>query len=338
MASYSTILNNLQLWDQAANTTRVAIAKAIAQKLGPDYMYIGFKRYTAGGQTHEIMAVEHQPTMMVFMIIPGGTFMMGNSYGERAICEKNKWTGDIAETPSHEVELRAFMLSEFVTTEFAYRAAFPELAGKPWEIGEDHPKEAVSRTQAMNWCKHFGFRLPTEAEWEYACRAGTETVFFWGDDPDPSYAWMLDNYDYPDQEEYRNHTAQEHRNRTNAFGLIDMLGNLSEWVRDDSHLYYDHDHNTGYYLSDERNSDGILRGGCFQYNWKFLRCATRIACADYGDTGIGFRPAAQLPIVEGSEEATASEIGKSQRAGHSPAAEPPKASQAAPKKPWWKVW
>ena len=140
---------------------------------------------------------------------------------------------------------------------------------------------------------------------------------------------MKSNYGGGD--EYKGHSSREHLHKTNAFGLIDMLGSLGEWVQDDRHKYEWHDPNDGCYESDDPKSDGILRGGCFMYDWKFNRCATRIACSDYGDSGIGFRAAKDIPALEGMFDENKVEIGKSVRQN-------PSSEGGTEKKPWWKPW
>ncbi len=72
-----------------------------------------------------------------------------------------------------------------------------------------------------------GLRLPTDAEWEHACRAGSETTFFWGDAADPAWCWWLDSAGG------RPHAPEEHADRANAFGLVDPSGNVAEWCEDD---------------------------------------------------------------------------------------------------------
>jgi hypothetical protein len=103
----------------------------------------------------------------------------------------------------------------------------------PWNLkgeGPEHPAYYVSWAEAVEFCKKIGqeFRLPTEAEWEYACRAGSQTRFYYGDDPNESelsqYAWWWENSD--------GQTHPVGQKKPNAWGLHDIHGNVREWCLD----------------------------------------------------------------------------------------------------------
>jgi formylglycine-generating enzyme required for sulfatase activity len=93
----------------------------------------------------------------------------------------------------------------------------------------DLPVTGVSWLAAQAWLARAGdgLRLPREAEWEHACRAGSAGAWFWGDAFDPAWCWCLDNAGG------RPHACAEHAGRANAFGLVDMAGNVSEWCQDE---------------------------------------------------------------------------------------------------------
>jgi formylglycine-generating enzyme required for sulfatase activity len=123
-----------------------------------------------------------------------------------------------------------------------------------------------------------GLRLPSEAEWEYACRAGTTTKYFWavphrrtggsGDEMDDSYCW------YKGNSESRTHAVTEHTNKANAFGLVDMSGHVWEWCEDQ----WIGDYKNGPYDSLPRTSNSpyrVLRGGCWLYGKGNCRSAFR---------------------------------------------------------------
>ena len=103
---------------------------------------------------------------------------------------------------------------------------------------DDEPAASMTQFAAKQYTKFLSllvddfYRLPTEAEWEYACRAGTKTRFYFGDDPKEidKHAWHYDNAD-----EYRNSVGQK---LPNPFGLYDMYGNVSEWVLDQLSLIH----------------------------------------------------------------------------------------------------
>ncbi|HEX6650912.1 MAG TPA: SUMF1/EgtB/PvdO family nonheme iron enzyme [Pyrinomonadaceae bacterium] len=181
-----------------------------------------------------------------------------------------------------------------------------ELAGLPkdqWVYPETIDSTAGLELPA-NYLHRTGYRLPTEAEWEYAARAGTKTAWHFGDDLSllPRYAW----YD-----------ANTHRERTypvaqllpNQWGLFDMLGNVWEWTFDRRQKYPSNNLVT-YDVEDSmlKVSNDVARtrrGGSFAYEWFTTRSAHR------GDTtyfpnqtrdGVGFRVARTMPIVASSPQ------------------------------------
>jgi formylglycine-generating enzyme required for sulfatase activity len=160
---------------------------------------------------------------MKFRQIPAGTFTMGDA------------SGDDDETP-HEVTLtKPFKMGVHEVTQ----AQYEQLMGtNPSEFkGAENPVERVSWEDAVEFCRRLSelpaekeaghvYRLPTEAEWEYACRAGTTTNFGFGDDDSEAgyYAWVFGNSDRK--------THPVGNKLPNAWGLYDMHGNVREWCKD----------------------------------------------------------------------------------------------------------
>ncbi len=163
---------------------------------------------------------------MDFVYIPPGKFMMG---GDRPQKE-----GDIlADTPKHEVTLtRGFYLGKHEMTQAQYAAVMGKEQGKSAQ-GPDLPVDGVKPSRALLLCDELSaktgreVRLPTEAEWEYAASAGTDTRWFFGDDPSKlgDYAWFKDNA------EGKSHPVGQ--KKPNPWGLYDMYGNIAEFVRDE---------------------------------------------------------------------------------------------------------
>ena len=147
----------------------------------------------------------------VFIRACAGTFTMGSPLGDRLAYE--------AELPSHEVTLSEFWIAKYEVTNEQYRRWRPEHEGEA-----RLPTSAVGWTQARKFCKHFGFDLPTEAEWEYAARAGTDTPWFFGDSESglDAHAWYESNSD-----DQLHPVGQK---QPNAWGLHDIYGNVWEWV------------------------------------------------------------------------------------------------------------
>ena len=154
------------------------------------------------------------------VLIPAGAFLMGAD--ARAANEK----------PPHRVRIsRPFYLSKYEVTQEQWQAV---MGNNPSEFkGKNNPVEQVSWEDAQEFIRrlnekegHGRYRLPTEAEWEYAARAGTTSVWSFGDDADQlgQYAWYLDN-----SAETTHPVGQK---KPNAWGLYDMHGNVFEWVQD----------------------------------------------------------------------------------------------------------
>lgn len=171
---------------------------------------------------------------LVMRWIPAGTFMMGRNPGEAG--------SSPVEDPRHSVALSSgFWLGIYEVTKAQWEAV---MRSEPWsgklDVLDDADSPAVYISwndaqdfiTALNSQTGLSFRLPTEAEWEYACRAGTTTRFFWGDDPSltaiSSCAWWKSNA--ADASAAYAHVAGQRQ--PNAWGLYDMSGNAVEWCED----------------------------------------------------------------------------------------------------------
>ncbi|MFM6266048.1 MAG: formylglycine-generating enzyme family protein, partial [Dolichospermum sp.] len=162
------------------------------------------------------------------------------------------------------------------------------------------PVEQVSWHDAVEFCARLSnytkrpYRLPSEAEWEYACRAGTTTPFHFGDTITTELANYDGNYTYGDGPKgvYRGETTEVGSFKiANEFGLYDMHGNVWEWCQDDWHNNYEGAPTDGSaWISNNAKSYKLLRGGSWSYNPGYCRSAYRnYYGAGFGNRSYGFR-------------------------------------------------
>jgi formylglycine-generating enzyme required for sulfatase activity len=218
------------------------------------------------------------------VLIPSGSFVMGALEDEEE-SEDN-------ERPQHTVTVQSFCMGKYPVTQALWKvvAALPqvnrELDPDPSRFkGENRPVEQVSWYEAVEFCDRLSrktgrdYRLPSEAEWEYACRAGTTTPFHFGETITPDLANYDGNYTYNAGSEgtYREETtAVGSFGVANAFGLYDMHGNVWEWCLDhwyDSYKGAPIDGSA--WLSDKESSYRLLRGGSWYSNPRRCRSAYR---------------------------------------------------------------
>ncbi|MBD2431470.1 MULTISPECIES: bifunctional serine/threonine-protein kinase/formylglycine-generating enzyme family protein [Fischerella] len=166
--------------------------------------------------------------------IPGGNFMMGSTQGE----------GKNSEKPQHTVTLKPFFMGKYPITQEQWKAV---MGNNPSRFkGAKRPVESVSWNHAVTFCKRLSqttgktYRLPSEAEWEYACRAGTTTPFHFGETMTTELANFNGNGTYASEPKgnYCNETTLVGSFPANPFGLYDMHGNVWEWCQDYWHDNY----------------------------------------------------------------------------------------------------
>ena len=259
------------------------------------------------------------------VLIPTGRFQMGSPEHER---KKSMEAGSQKswlerETPQHWVGIeQPIALGRYPVTvgqwrQFAQATGWqPQGECNPAAPGfaqtDDHPVVGVSwhdAQQYLGWLSAMTgqvYRLPSEAEWEYACRAGTRTAFSFGDTISPALANYDANHSYNGSPlgAPRAGTSRVGEFAPNPWGLYDMHGNVWEWTQDAVHDNYEGAPNTGQAWEAAGNPAGdpagdparrILRGGAWQYNPRYLRSAVRNgSAATLSNAIIGFRVARNL--------------------------------------------
>lgn len=252
-----------------------------------------------------------------FVWIPGGCFQMGSPKTEKG--------HDEDEEPIHEVCVDGFWMSKYEITNAQYQQFNPRHRPKPFEgrslDSSRQPVVYVSWIDANSYAawltqKHAGkrgYRLPSEAEWEYAARAGSTTSRFWGDDPNQAYQFAnvadkqyrsisLFDSTHKCDDGYAV-SAPIGQYKPNQFGLHDMLGNVWEWCEDWHHdnAYQHHEKQNPLFSKDTGTK--VLRGGSWRYGPKIVRCAQRAANKPTDrQANIGFR----LVMLEGETPSSTS--------------------------------
>jgi formylglycine-generating enzyme required for sulfatase activity len=228
--------------------------------------------------------------VLEMVYIPGGTFMMGSP-----VTEKGRY--DTEESPRHQVTVPAFFAGKYSITQAQWQAV---MRNNPSHFpGEKRPVENVSWDEAFEFCGELSqktgkkYRLLSEAEWEYACRAGTTTPFHFGETITPK----LVNYDgrlpyaHASTGLYREQTTDVGSFLPNAFGLYDMHGNVFEWCSDRWHPNYNGAPTDGSSWETGTGKGRVQRGGSWYYNAVLCRSASRNYSAGNCRGKIGFRVA-----------------------------------------------
>ena len=239
------------------------------------------------------------------ILIPAGTFLMGSPEDEPDRSDD--------EGPQHDVRVSSFFMGRYPVTQAEWRfvAGLTQVNRKldldPSNFkGDNHPIEQVSWDDAVEFCdrlsSHTGrpYRLPTEAEWEYACRARTTTPYHFGETITTELANYNSSYTYKDSPKvgYRAKTTPvDHFGIANAFGLCDMHGNVFEWCQDHRYDNYQGAPTDGSaWLSENENAYRMVRGGSWDsIPWE-CRSADRVyASSDDRNLNIGFRVVCSAP-------------------------------------------
>ena len=235
--------------------------------------------------------------------IPGGTFKMGSPENEEGYHS--------SQSPQHEVTVPPFFMGKYPVTQQQWRvvAALPkdkiDLKSDPsYFKGDNLPVECVSWNDAQEFCARLSqmanktYRLPTEAEWEYACRGGTTTPFYCGETISTDLANYNGNYTYGQGQkgQYREKTTEVGIFPANPFGLYDMCGNVWEWCEDGWHGNYINAPTDGSAWTSLSSQRKLLRGG----SWLDIPALCRSAFRNYSLLGSSLNPVGFRVVCSGA--------------------------------------
>lgn len=275
---YLEALADRLLWNSSSNAVQDLAIEEVQRRLSDAFQFVWTKEYFCAGESHRIATFEHLATGLRLNLVPGGRYQRGTASNAAFYNEKSVST----------VAIPALLVGQTQVTQQA------------WDVigGEDHryfnnvrlPMEGVSWVDCDNWLTKAadGLRLLSEAEWEYACRAGTMTDFCFGNDQSilAEHCWFNRNSDG------KTHFVGE--KQPNAFGLHDMHGNLYEWCAD---WYVDNykDVPNNHVPYDTPTSNRVLRGGSWSDDARSCRSTYRYGSAPlYHDLYVGFRVARSI--------------------------------------------
>lgn len=258
------------------------------------------------GQAQHYMESLEGDVKLDMVQVLGGTFLMGTSYAEteRVAIEHKRNMGDderlnhygdecvAMELPQHKVTVAGFLMGKFEVTQEQWRAVSKmpkvkrDLPSDPsYFKGDDLPVEEVTWEDAIEFCDRLSlatekeYRLPSEAEWEYACRGGTKTQFHFGDTIIAQVANFAARYRYgsaPTGLDRGKTSPVGSLAIANAFGLYDMHGNIREWCMDPWHDNYNGAPSDGSVWM--KNGDAnyhLVRGGSWLEIPSYSRSASR---------------------------------------------------------------
>jgi formylglycine-generating enzyme required for sulfatase activity len=226
------------------------------------------------------------------ILIPAGVFQMGSP----------RQSGNPDEHPQHLVTIKSFMMSKFLITQGQWKAIMGKLPPCRFK-GDDLPVERVSWEDAQNFCKRLSkktrryYQLPSETQWEYACRAGTGTPFSFGETITTEIVNFNGVHRFRNEPQgvYGHVTTAGGTFPPNPFGLYDMHGNLWEWCADNWLDDYSSTPRDGASYQNKQNHYRVVRGGSWHEPPDLCRSATRLRVLQSdAEEVIGFRVVCEL--------------------------------------------
>jgi formylglycine-generating enzyme required for sulfatase activity len=221
------------------------------------------------------------------ILIPSGIFKMGSFHN----------TGSADEHPQHTVTIKSFLMGKTLITQGQWKAVMGKLPACRFK-GDNLPVERVSWNDGQKFCQRLSqktgrqYQLPSEAQWEYACRAGTNTPFSFGETLTVEVANFNGEHIFREEPRgfYFHSTSQGGKFPPNAFGIYDMHGNLWEWCIDNWLDDYSSSPRDGSSYQNKGSRYGVARGGSWHEPPVLCRSAARLGVSQSdADEFMGFR-------------------------------------------------
>lgn len=260
---YLSILREIALWDSVPMELKRLASVEVSRLLGNEFSCVGLNSFSCNGLSHSIAVYQHRKTGLRLLLIPGrpqaqcfeccGQGYFHENFSECPRCRGDGFLGEVS----------PFLISQSVVSSDEWS----EVSGN---YGEARPKCDERVENSLLWLEKRSLRVPTEDEWNYSCSGTSTTKFFWGDHLRPSYTWYKTNSNEAPK------PARLHRTKTNAFGLIDAVGNVWEIAGHSDCL--------------------VARGGSYCSEPEYLTIASRVDInEDSKSEDLGFRAAMSMP-------------------------------------------
>lgn len=214
---YLELLNDRETWNNSSVALQDDAIRAVSQKLELEFEWTETSLYQCADQSHRIAAFRQKKTDIIFHLIPGGYFRRGQSWQKP---EKHL-----------RIDVAPFLIGRFPVTQ------------KEWQgVSEENdqfreanlPMNLVSWNDVQEWLGKVDgdIVLPSADQWEYAYRSGAQTEFYWGAEMDDDYCWHMEHTELSRAQEALAPELHFDSQKWNAFGLVDMAGNIWEMCED----------------------------------------------------------------------------------------------------------
>lgn len=281
------VLDRRQEWLNTDHHTQEVAAAVVSRSLGANWEPLGAEQFACAGLQHRIFRFKHRPSNLTFHLIPGGQTLIGS---ERGVLEAS---------PRVEVSIPPLLVARYPTRQLEWDG-IGGFDRRKWTHPE-LPIEGVNYKDILEWLSKAGdgLRLPSEAEWEYATRAGSLSSYYWGDDMDPGYCWFKRN------SKSRTYAPAEHDHQANAFGLVDTLGNVFEVCLDRYFPDYHGDFpKNGQARGDLSGTKRVRRSGSWSTDADSCESSYRRPHPRWKRTStLGFRAVRSLPVIARLQDA-----------------------------------